>query len=46
MKQRLIILAMLLSVFSLASAQENKKGEKEQTEYAQPKNNETTGILS
>lgn len=46
MKQRFIILAMLLSVFSLASAQENKKGKKEQTEYAQPKNNETTGILS
>ena len=32
MKQRLIILMLLLGVFSLASAQENKKGEKKETQ--------------
>ena len=35
MKQRLIILTLLLGVFSLASAQENKKGKKEQKEQTE-----------
>ena len=35
MKQRLIILMLLLGVFSLASAQENKKGKKEQKEQTE-----------